>query len=307
MSRPLRVWVPGHRGMLGSALVRRLAREPVEILVATREELDLLDAAAVSEWTSRERPDWVMIAAARVGGILANRDHPGEFIRENLAIASNIIHAAYEAGVAKLVHVASSAIYPREAAQPIAEDALMTGTIDAEHVPYSVAKIAGITMCSAYRRQYGCDFISAVPTNLYGPGDNFDPISSHVVPAIIRKVDAAKHAKSPEIVVWGTGNPRREFLHVDDLADALFFLMGNYSGETHINIGYGDDVTILELTRLVCDVVGYDGAIVHDLAKPDGTARKLLDSTRLQALGWGPSIELRQGLEETYKWYRAQA
>jgi GDP-L-fucose synthase len=307
VSRPLRVWVPGHRGMLGSALVRRLAREPVEILVATREELDLLDAAAVSEWTSRERPDWVMIAAARVGGILANRDHPGEFIRENLAIASNIIHAAYEAGVAKLVHVASSAIYPREAAQPIAEDALMTGTIDAEHVPYSVAKIAGITMCSAYRRQYGCDFISAVPTNLYGPGDNFDPISSHVVPAIIRKVDAAKHAKSPEIVVWGTGNPRREFLHVDDLADALFFLMGNYSGETHINIGYGDDVTILELTRLVCDVVGYDGAIVHDLAKPDGTARKLLDSTRLQALGWGPSIELRQGLEETYKWYRAQA
>jgi GDP-L-fucose synthase len=307
VSRPLRVWVPGHRGMLGSALVRRLAREPVEILVATREELDLLDAAAVSEWTSRERPDWVMIAAARVGGILANRDHPGEFIRENLAIASNIIHAAYEAGVAKLVHVASSAIYPREAAQPIAEDAQMTGTIDAEHVPYSVAKIAGITMCSAYRRQYGCDFISAVPTNLYGPGDNFDPISSHVVPAIIRKVDAAKHAKSPEIVVWGTGNPRREFLHVDDLADALFFLMGNYSGETHINIGYGDDVTILELTRLVCDVVGYDGAIVHDLAKPDGTARKLLDSTRLQALGWGPSIELRQGLEETYKWYRAQA
>lgn len=302
-SRP-KVWIAGHRGMLGRALMQRLAREPVDIITVERNELDLEDQASVSAWMQNTKPNDVYIAAAKVGGIVANRDQPADFIYRNLMIATNIIHAAKEAGVNKLIHVASSAIYPRSAPQPISENALMTGYIDSEHVPYAVAKIAGITMCQAYRRQYGCDFISAVPTNLYGPNDNFELASSHVVPAIMRKVHEAKQFNAPQITVWGSGKPMREFLHVYDVADALVFLMKEYSGYDHVNVGSGKEISIFDLTRMVCETVEYNGQIVQDSSKPDGMPRKLMDSGKLHALGWAPKIGLREGLKQTYEWYK---
>ncbi|KHK90021.1 GDP-L-fucose synthase family protein [Novosphingobium malaysiense] len=299
----MRVWVTGDRGMLGSAVVRRLASEPVEIVTAPRDDLDLVDQVAVQRWVRVNRPDRIIHCAAKVGGILANRDQPAEFIYLNMMIAANVIHAAHEAGVEKLVHIASSAIYPLHASQPLSEAAILTGPIDGDHVPYAIAKIAGIVMCQSYRHQYDSNFISAVPANLYGPGDSFAPATSHVVPAIIRKVHEAKRMNSPEIVIWGTGAPLRELLHVNDMADALVFLLSNYSGEEPINIGCGSVVSILELTQMICQIAGYGGRIVHDLAKPDGASRKLLDSSRLRALGWRPSIDLNQGLLETYTWF----
>ncbi|MCT2398065.1 GDP-L-fucose synthase family protein [Novosphingobium mangrovi (ex Huang et al. 2023)] len=301
---PQKVWVAGHSGMLGSALVRRLTREAVNVITVERQEVDLEDQSAVLGWLRATKPSEIYVAAAKVGGIVANRDLPAEFIYRNLMIATNIINAARETDVDKLVHVASSAIYPRNAPQPIVEDALMTGPIDSEHLPYAVAKIAGITMCQAYRRQYGCNFISAAPTNIYGPGDDFDLTSGHVVPAIIRKVHEAKLADAPQITVWGTGKPMREFLHVDDVADALVFLMKTYSDEEHVNVGCGEEISILDLTRMVCETVEYEGKIVQDISKPDGMARKLMNSAKLQSLGWAPKIGIREGIKQTYDWYR---
>lgn len=298
-----RVWVAGHRGMVGSAIVRRLAGEGCTILTATHAELDLRDQAAVRRWIGEQRPQVVFLAAARVGGILANDSLPADFLYDNLMIEANIIQGAHEAGVEKLLFLGSSCIYPKFAPQPITEDALLTGPLEPTNEWYAIAKIAGIKLVQAYRRQHGRDFISAMPTNLYGPGDNFDLTSSHVVPALIRKAHEAKLTGKPAIEIWGTGTPRREFLHVDDCADACVFLMRSYSGEDHVNVGSGEDVTILELARLVCDVVGYAGEIVHDLSKPDGTPRKLMSGDRMRALGWGPRIRLREGIADAYRAY----
>ena len=296
-----RVYVAGHRGMVGSALVRRLAREGCHVLTATRAELDLTRQADVEDWMKKERPDAVFLAAAKVGGILANDSYPADFLYDNLILEANIIHAAHTVGVEKLLFLGSSCIYPKFADQPIVEEALLTGALEPTNEWYAIAKIAGIKLCQAYRRQHGRDFISAMPTNLYGPGDNFDLASSHVMPALIRKAHEAKVARKPEITVWGTGTPRREFLHVDDCADACVHLMKTYSGDGHINVGSGEDITILDLTRLVCRIVGYDGAIVHDLTKPDGTPRKLMSADKLRALGWTPTIGLEDGVADAYR------
>ena len=296
-----RVYVAGHRGMVGSALVRRLAREGCHVLTATRAELDLTRQADVEAWMEKERPDAVFLAAAKVGGILANDSFPADFLYDNLILEANIIHAAHTVGVEKLLFLGSSCIYPKFADQPIVEEALLTGALEPTNEWYAIAKIAGIKLCQAYRRQHGRDFISAMPTNLYGPGDNFDLASSHVMPALIRKAHEAKVARKPEITVWGTGTPRREFLHVDDCADACVHLMKTYSGDGHINVGSGEDITILDLTRLVCRIVGYDGAIVHDLTKPDGTPRKLMSADKLRALGWTPTIGLEDGVADAYR------
>ena len=295
-----RVFVAGHKGMVGSSLVRRLAAENCEVLTAPRAALDLRDPLAVLTWMKRERPEAVFDSAARVGGILANDTRPAEFLHENLMIEGSIVDAAYRAGVEKMVFLGSSCIYPRLAPQPISEDALLTGPLEPTNEWYAIAKIAGIKLCEAYRRQYGCDFISAMPTNLYGPGDNYDLASSHVIPALIRKAHLAKEAGSATIEIWGTGTPRREFLHVDDCADALVFVMKHYSADQHINIGSGSDVTILEAAELVCEAVGYKGSITRDTTKPDGTPRKLLDSCRLKGLGWSPEVPLLDGLKSTY-------
>jgi GDP-L-fucose synthase len=300
-----RVWVAGHNGMVGSALVRRLAGEDCKLLLADRRELDLLDQHAVRAWMAESRPDTVFLAAARVGGILANSERPADFLYENLAIETNVIEAAAGLGVGKLLFLGSSCIYPRLAEQPIREEALLTGPLEETNEWYAIAKIAGIKLCQAYRRQQGCDFISAMPTNLYGPGDNFDLHTSHVLPALIRKAHEAKLDGAPAIAIWGSGAPRREFLHVDDCADALVFLMRNYSGEGHLNVGCGEDLTILELTRLVCEVVGFKGEIETDPSKPDGTPRKLLSVERLASLGWTPRIGLHEGVAATYEWFRA--
>lgn len=297
------VFVAGHRGMAGSAIVRRLAHEDCEVLTAGRAELDLTDQAATREWFSKHRPETVFVAAAKVGGILANDSLPADFLYENLMIEANIIDAAHCCDVEKLIFLGSSCIYPKLAAQPMGEDALLTGPLERTNEWYAIAKIAGIKLGQAYRKQYGRDFISAMPTNLYGPGDNFSLTSSHVLPALIRKAHEAKLAQLPSIEIWGSGTPRREFLHVDDLADACVFLAKSYSDAEHVNVGCGDDISILELTQLVCDVVGFAGEICHDLTKPDGTPRKLLDTSRLNALGWHPSIDLRDGIEATYRWY----
>lgn len=299
-----RVWVAGHRGMLGSAIVRRLEKEPCEILCVGREELDLLDAAAVRSWLRQNRPDAVVVAAARVGGIWANDRYPADFLYENLAIATNVIQGAFAEGIGRLLFLGSSCIYPRLAEQPITEDALLTGPLEPTNEWYAIAKIAGIKLAQAYRRQHGCDYISGMPTNLYGPGDNFDLNSSHVLPALIRKTHEAKLAGAPNVTIWGTGTPRREFLHVDDCADACVFLLKNYSGEGPINIGSGEDLTILELARLVADIVGYEGDIVTDESKPDGTPRKLMSAQRLREMGWRPQTGLREGIERTYRWFR---
>jgi GDP-L-fucose synthase len=296
-----RVWVAGHRGMVGAALVRRLAAERCDLVLADRQSLDLTRQNAVERWMAEARPQAVLVAAAKVGGVLANDTFPAEFLYDNLAIETNIIHTAAKLGVEKLLFLGSSCIYPRLAPQPIREDALLTGPLEPTNAWYAVAKIAGLKLAQAYRKQYGCDFISAMPTNLYGPGDNYDPATSHVLPALIRKAHEAKMRGAKAIVVWGTGTPRRELLHVDDCADALVLVMQRYSEAEPINIGSGEDLTITELARLVSDVVGFSGEIVLDSSKPDGTPRKLMDSQKLTGLGWRPRIGLREGIADAYR------
>jgi GDP-L-fucose synthase len=298
-----RLWVAGHRGMVGSAFVRHLASEGCEVLTASRSEVDLKDYAAVRAWVDRIRPDAVVLAAAKVGGILANDSFPADFLYDNLMIEANVIEASFRTGVEKLLFLGSSCIYPKFAPQPIREDALLTGPLEPTNEWYAIAKIAGIKLVQAYRKQHGCDYISAMPTNLYGPGDNFDLNSSHVVPALIRKAHEAKFRGEKEIVVWGTGIPRREFLHVDDCADACVHLMKVYSDAEHVNVGSGVDLTILDLTRMICDVVGFQGEIVYDQTKPDGTPRKLMSADKICGLGWKPSIALKDGLMGAYKWF----
>ena len=293
--------------MVGSAIVRRLASEPCEVLTAARAELDLRRQADVERWIAACRPHAVIIAAATVGGILANDTRPAEFLYDNLLIEANLIEAARRGAVEKLLLLGSSCIYPRLAPQPIPEEALLSGPLEATNQWYAVAKIAGIKLCAAYRRQYGCDFISAMPTNLYGPNDNFDPLSSHVLPALLRKAHRAKLAGGGEIELWGTGRPRREFMHVDDLADALIHLLKHYSDEPHVNIGVGRDMTIAELAEIVMRVVGHQARVRFDPAKPDGTPRKLMDSSRLFATGWRPTISLEDGLRQVYRWYLENA
>lgn len=300
-----RVWVAGHRGMVGGAMVRQLERENCTVLTVGRDRLDLRDAATVKAWMAAEKPHAVVLAAAKVGGIVANDSWPADFLYDNLAIENAIIHAAFEARVEKLLFLGSSCIYPKFAPQPITEDALLTGPLEPTNEWYAIAKIAGIKLCQAYRRQYGRDFISAMPTNLYGPGDNFDLTSSHVIPALIRKAHEAKQAGSRSMMIWGTGKPRREFLHVDDCANALVFLLKNYSGDSHVNVGSGTDVTIDELSELVMQAVGFNGTLEHDLSRPDGTPRKLMSNEKLAAMGWSPSISLPEGLKSTYQWFLA--
>ncbi len=302
-----RIFVAGHKGMVGSALVRRLAREACEVITAGREQADLLRQDQVERFMADARPDAVVMAAARVGGILANDMYPAEFLYNNLMIEANITAAAHGAGVNRMLFLGSSCIYPKFADQPIDEEALLTGPLEPTNEWYAVAKIAGIKLVQAYRRQYGRDYISAMPTNLYGPGDNFDLTNSHVLPALIRKVHEAKLRGDRAITIWGTGTPRREFLHADDCADALVFLLKSYSGELHINVGSGTDVTILELAQMICRIVGFTGAIEHDLTKPDGTPRKLMSAERLRALGWAPSISLEDGIASTYRWFLENA
>ncbi len=297
------VFVAGHRGMVGSALLRRLEREPVRLFTAERAELDLTRQAEVERWMAAHQPEVVIVAAARVGGILANDRNPVDFLVDNVLIETNLIRAAHEQGVAKLLFLGSSCIYPKLAPQPLQEQALLTGPLEPTNEWYAIAKIAGIKLCTAYRRQHGRDFISAMPTNLYGPHDNFDLASSHVVPALIRKMHEAKRSGAAEVGIWGTGTPRREFLHVADLADACLHLLRHYSDEIHVNVGCGVDLTIRELAETVRDVVGFKGALRFDPAYPDGTPRKLMDVTRLAALGWRPRIDLRDGLASTYAWY----
>lgn len=298
-----RVWVAGHRGMVGGAVVRRLTSESCDVITAGRDVVELKRQSEVEDFLRDTRPDAIILAAAKVGGILANDTRPAEFLYDNLMIEANIVQAAHEAGVDRLLFLGSSCIYPKLAPQPIPEDALLTGPLEPTNEWYAIAKIAGIKLAQAYRKQYGRDYISAMPTNLYGPGDNFDLTSSHVLPALIRKAHEAKLRGDAEIVVWGTGSPLREFLHADDCADALVFLLKSYSGYEHVNVGSGTDISILELTRLVCEVVGYEGKIVHDLTKPDGTPRKLMSADRLRGMGWSPRIDLRRGIASTYQWF----
>ena len=301
----MRIFVAGHRGLVGSAVLRRLQRDAgVEVLTASRDRLDLRDQAAVNYWFKANRPQQVYLVAGTVGGILANSTRPAEFIYDNLMIHATVVHAAHVYGVEKVLYLGSSCIYPRDTAQPMAEEQLLTGALEPTNEAYAIAKIAGIKLCQAYRTQYGCDFISAMPTNLYGPGDNFDLTSSHVLPALIRKFHDAKLADSRSVTVWGTGTPRREFLHVDDLADACVFLMRSYSDALHINVGTGRDLAIRELAELVREVVYPAAELRFDASKPDGTPRKLLDVSRLHALGWTHRIELRDGVEATYRWFQ---
>jgi GDP-L-fucose synthase len=298
-----KVWVAGHRGMVGSALVRRLGTAGCTLVAADRAQLDLRDQRAVEAWMGKARPDAVFVAAATVGGILANDSRPAEFLYDNLAIETNIVHAAWRTGVAKLMFLGSSCIYPKLAPQPMAEEALLSGPLEPTNEWYAIAKIAGLKLCQAYRRQYGCDFIAAMPTNLYGSNDNFDLVSSHVIPALIAKIHAAKLRKTPTVSIWGSGTPRREFLYVDDLADALVFLIERYSGEGFVNVGTGVDLTVAELAQAIARVVGYGGRFVFDRSKPDGTPQKLLDVSRLIALGWRAATPLEEGLARTYAWY----
>jgi GDP-L-fucose synthase len=298
-----RVFVAGHRGMVGSAVVRRLGQEGCEILTAGRDELDLMNQAAVRSWFAEHKPDAVVLAAAKVGGILANDTYPADFLYDNLMIETNVIEAAFRSGVGRLLFLGSSCIYPKFAEQPIAEDSLLTGALEPTNEWYAIAKIAGIKLCQAYRRQHGVDYISAMPTNLYGPGDNYNLESSHVIPALIRKAHEAKLAGEPSMMIWGTGTPMREFLHTDDCADALVHLLKVYSGDEHVNIGSGEDMTIEALARLVMDVVGFEGELEKDLSKPDGTPRKLMQADKLRALGWKPKINMREGLEDAYRWF----
>lgn len=304
MDKNARIYVAGHQGLVGSAILRQLQVQGYRnIIVVTREELDLLEQTAVYRFFAREKPEYVFLAAARVGGIEANRSFPAQFIRENLLIQSYVIDAAYNHGVRKLLFLGSSCIYPALAPQPLKEEYLLNGKLEETNEAYAIAKIAGIKMCQAYNRQYGCNYISVMPTNLYGPGDNFDLNTSHVLPALIRKFHEAKVRQDKEVVVWGTGQPRREFLHVDDLARACLFLMHKYDQPEIINIGTGKDIKIADLAVLIKNIVGYEGKIVYDYSKPDGTPRKLLDISKLTALGWQPQITLYQGIESTYHWF----
>jgi GDP-L-fucose synthase len=302
-----RIWVAGHRGMVGSAIVRRLASEGCTVLTVDRASVDLRDHAAVGRWLGDNQPDAVVLAAAKVGGILANATYPADFLYDNLLIETSIIGGAHEAGVERLLFLGSSCIYPKFAPQPITEDALLTGPLEPTNEWYAIAKIAGIKLAQAFRRQHGRDYVSAMPTNLYGPGDNYDLNGSHVLPALIRKAHEAKLSGASSITLWGSGTPRREFLHVDDMADASVFLLQNYAGDEHVNVGFGSDVTILEAAQLVCEVVGFNGTIELDRDKPDGTPRKLMDSTRLEALGWQPKIGLREGLANAYAAFLADS
>lgn len=295
-----RVFVAGHRGMVGSGIVRRLASEGCEVLTASRSELNLLDQVAVRDWFAHHRPDAVFLAAAKVGGILANDTYPADFLYDNLMIEANVIEASFRNDVEKLLFLGSSCIYPKHADQPIVEEALLTGPLEPTNEWYAIAKIAGIKLAQAYRRQHGCDYISAMPTNLYGPGDNYDLKGSHVLPALLRKAHDAKQAGADSFEIWGTGTPRREFLHVDDMADACVYLMKTYSDDPHVNVGSGSDIAIGELAELVAKVVGFEGSVVRDETKPDGTMRKLMDSSRLYATGWRPKVELRDGIEGAY-------
>ncbi len=294
-----RIYVAGHQGMVGAALLRRLGQEDCSVITAER-SLDLREQSALREWMSQARPDVVIIAAGKVGGILANDTMPAEFLYDNIMIEANLIEAARQANVRKLLFLGSSCIYPKLADQPIVEEALLTGSLEPTNEWYAIAKIAGIKLCQAYRRQYGCDYISAMPTNLYGPGDNFDLDTGHVLPALIRKAHEAKQAGAPAIEIWGSGTPRREFLHVDDLADGCIHLLKHYSGEGPVNLGSGGDVTIAELARLVCHAVGFGGTITLDTSKPDGTPRKLMSSARIAAMGWEPKIDLADGIARSY-------
>ncbi|GBD02327.1 GDP-L-fucose synthase [bacterium HR18] len=306
MTENSKIFVAGHRGLVGSALVRRLQQAGfTNLVVRTRQELDLRDQAAVDRFFAGERPEYVFLAAAKVGGILANSTYPADFIRDNLLIQTNVIDAAWRHGTRKLLFLGSSCIYPKYAPQPIKEEYLLSGPLEPTNEWYAVAKIAGLKMCQAYRRQYGFNAICLMPTNLYGPGDNFDLETSHVLPALIRKFHEAKTQGAKQVVVWGTGTPRREFLHVDDLADACLFLMQHYNDEDIINVGTGKDISIRELAELIAEITGFSGEIIFDTSKPDGTPRKLLDVSRLWAMGWRPKISLREGIEETYHWYVA--
>jgi GDP-L-fucose synthase len=299
-----RVWIAGHRGLVGSALVRRLEDEPIaELITASSDDVDLRRQEATERFVAGSRPDVIVLAAARVGGIHANRTRQGEFLYDNLMIATNVIEAARHAAVARTVLLGSSCIYPREAPQPMPESCLLTGPLEETNEGYAIAKIAALELAKMYRRQYGMDAISLMPTNLYGPGDDFDLETAHVLPALLRKAHEAKVGGATELVVWGTGRPRREFLHVDDLADATIFALRHYSGEDHLNVGTGRDLSIRELAELICEIVGFEGEIIHDTSMPDGTPRKLLDVTRISELGWRPRIGLRQGISETYEWY----
>jgi GDP-L-fucose synthase len=301
-----RIWVAGHKGMVGSAVARRLALENCEVITAGRSEVDLTRQVEVEAWLRTARADAIVVAAAKVGGILANENDPAEFLYQNLMIEANVIEAAHRVDVNRLLFLGSSCIYPKFASQPITEDALLTGPLEPTNEWYAIAKIAGIKLCQAYRKQYGRDYISAMPTNLYGPGDNFDLKTGHVLPALIRKAHEAKSQGLRELSIWGSGTPRREFLHADDCADALVHLLKVYSGYEHVNVGSGEDLTIRDLSELIARVVGFSGRIVTDLSKPDGTPRKLMSGARLAALGWKPRKALEAGVRETYEWYLSE-
>lgn len=306
MNKDAAIFVAGHRGLVGGAIVRRLRADGCErLLLRTREELDLRDQAQVTQFFGEQRPEYVFLAAAHVGGILANDTYPADFLRDNLQIQLNVIDAAYRCGTKKLLFLGSSCVYPKHAPQPMPESCLLTGPLEPTNEWYAIAKIAGLKMCQAYRRQYGFDAISAMPTNLYGPGDNFDLQQSHVLPALIRRFHEAKQRGDEAVVIWGTGTPRREFLHVDDLADACLYLMRQYGSDELINVGWGEDIAIRDLAQLVREVVGFTGELRLDTTRPDGTPRKLLDVSRLTALGWTPRIPLREGVAATYEWFRA--
>lgn len=308
LSRDSRIYVAGHRGLVGSAVVRSLKSQGAEnLIVRSRKELDLTEQSAVRKFFDDMRPEVVVMAAARVGGIHANNSHPATFLRDNLLIQDNVIDAAYRSGVQKFVFLGSSCIYPKMAPQPIKEDYLLTGPLEPTNEWYAIAKIAGIKMCQAYRREYGFNAISLMPTNLYGPGDNFDLQSSHVLPALIRKFHEAKLGNAKSVEIWGTGTPRREFLHVDDLAEAVLYLLQNYDEEPIVNIGWGEDLTIRDLAQTIMSAIGYSGALTFDHSKPDGTPRKLLDVSRLNSLGWRPRIPLQAGIESTYAWFKEHA
>jgi GDP-L-fucose synthase len=302
MNKQDRIYVAGHRGMVGSAILRKLKREGFgNLLLKSSSELDLRRQQEVHDFFAMEKPVYVFLAAAKVGGILANNTYRADFIYDNIMIESNLIHASYQYQVKKLLFLGSSCIYPKLAPQPLKEEYLLTGELEPTNEPYAIAKIAGIKMCDAFRSQYGCNFISAMPTNLYGPNDNYDLQKSHVLPALIRKFHEAKLTNAPKVIIWGTGLPRREFMHVDDLADACYFLMQNYNEPGFINVGTGEDIEIRELARIIKEIVGYEGAIEHDLSKPDGTPRKLMDVTKLHSLGWKARIELKEGITQVYE------
>lgn len=302
-----RVYLAGHAGMVGSAVHRRLVVEDCEVLTTSRKDVDLRDQKAVQAWMASARPDAVVVAAAKVGGILANDTQPADFLYDNLMIEANLIHAAFETKVEKLLFLGSSCIYPKLADQPMREDALLTGPLEPTNEWYAIAKIAGIKMCQAYRKQHGCDFISAMPTNMYGFNDNFDLQSSHVLPALMVKVHNAKVNGDRSYEVWGSGSPLREFMYADDCADALIHLLKSYSGESHVNVGTGEEVSIRALAETMCEVVGFDGELVFDASKPDGTPRKLMDSSLLRGMGWSPKVQLKQGIARTYAWYLENA